>query len=79
MAAYYFKKFTVDQFIQDFKNFYQNPGNIESGFKEKVLSVESRIYKNQGSVLFHYICRDRNLAPMSICKMSKLAFFSEAK
>ena len=79
MAAYYSKKFTVDQFIQDFKNFYQNPGVIESGFKEELLRVESRVYKKQGLVLFYYICQVRNFSPMSISKMSKLAFFSEAK
>ena len=37
-------QFTVDQFIQDFKDFYQSPRVRGIGFKEEVVGIESRIY-----------------------------------
>jgi hypothetical protein len=40
------KQFTVDEFIRDFKEFYQNTAVIESGFKEEVLRIESQVYKD---------------------------------
>jgi len=36
--------FTLDGFIQDFRDFYDNPGVRESGFKEEVLKVKSHVY-----------------------------------
>jgi len=39
-------QFTLDEFIQDFKDFYQNPALGDSGFKEEVLQLESSIYKD---------------------------------
>ena len=38
------KQFTLNGFIQDFKDFYDNPGVRESGFKEEVLKVRSHVY-----------------------------------
>ena len=61
-SPYDSKQFTVEQFIQDFKNFYQNPGVLESGFKEEVLSVESRVYKNIAFVSVVYSAKILNSA-----------------
>jgi len=36
--------FTVDGFIQDFKDFYKSPAMKESGFKEEVLRLKSEVY-----------------------------------
>lgn len=44
------KQFTLDGFIQDFKDFYNNPGVRESGFKEEVLSVKSHLYKEMAFI-----------------------------
>jgi hypothetical protein len=43
-------KFTVDQFIQDFKEFYQSPRVRNAGFKEEVVGMESRIYHEMAYV-----------------------------
>jgi hypothetical protein len=40
------KQFTVNEFIRDFKEFYQNTAVQESGFKEEVLKVQSQVYKD---------------------------------
>ena len=37
-------QFTVEEFIQDFKDFYKSPALNESGFKEEVLKVKSHVY-----------------------------------
>jgi len=37
-------QFNLEEFIQDFKNFYQNPALENSGFKEEVLQVKSHVY-----------------------------------
>lgn len=37
-------RFTVEGFIQDFKDFYKSPAMNESGFKEEVLRLKSEIY-----------------------------------
>jgi hypothetical protein len=37
-------RFTLEEFIQDFKNFYDSPALGDSGFKEEVLQVKSYIY-----------------------------------
>jgi hypothetical protein len=39
-------QFTADGFIQDFKDFYQNPQVKASGFTEKVLSMKSMVYSD---------------------------------
>jgi hypothetical protein len=39
-------QFTVDGFIQDFKDFYQIPEVNANGFAEKILSMKSMIYKD---------------------------------
>jgi hypothetical protein len=38
------EQFTLDGFIQDFKDFYKDPEVRESGFKEEVLKVKSHVY-----------------------------------
>jgi hypothetical protein len=37
-------QFTADGFIQDFKDFYQDPRVKESGFEEKILSMKTMAY-----------------------------------
>ena len=37
-------QFTLEEFIQDFKDFYQSPAMKDSGFKESVLQVKAFIY-----------------------------------
>ena len=37
-------QFTLEEFIQDFKDFYQSPAMKDSGFKESVLQVKDFIY-----------------------------------
>lgn len=37
-------RFTLEEFIQDFKDFYASPAAKDSGFKETVLSIKSHIY-----------------------------------
>jgi len=37
-------QFTLDEFVQDFKDFYQSPSVGDSGFKESVLQVKPFIY-----------------------------------
>ena len=37
-------RFTREEFIQDFKDFYQNAVQGDSGFKEEVLQLKSHIY-----------------------------------
>jgi len=39
-------QFTVEGFIQDFKNFYQDPRVIANGFGEKILSMKTMAYKD---------------------------------
>jgi len=36
--------FTLEEFIQDFKDFYKSPAMKESGFKEEVLRLKAEIY-----------------------------------
>jgi len=36
-------QFTLEEFIQDFKDFYKSPALGESGFKEEVLRIKSRV------------------------------------
>ena len=37
-------QFTLEEFIQDFKDFYNSPALGESGFKEKVLRIKPHVY-----------------------------------
>ena len=37
-------QFTLEEFIQDFKDFYESPAVVESGFKEEVLRVNAQVY-----------------------------------
>jgi len=37
-------QFTADGFIQDFKDFYQDPRVIANGFGEKILSMKTMVY-----------------------------------
>lgn len=37
-------QFTLEEFIQDFKDFYKNPALEDSGFTEEVLQVKSHVY-----------------------------------
>jgi hypothetical protein len=46
--------FTVEEFIQDFKTFYQSPRLGESGFKEEVLQLESEVYHDMAFVAVLY-------------------------
>lgn len=39
-------QFTADGFIQDFKDFYENPAVKASGFEEKILSMKTMAYKD---------------------------------
>ena len=39
-------QFSADGFIQDFKNFYQDPRVIANGFGEKILSMKTMVYKD---------------------------------
>jgi hypothetical protein len=37
-------QFTLDEFIQDFKDFYQRPSLGDAGFKEEVIQLKSHVY-----------------------------------
>ena len=37
-------QFTLEEFIQDFKDFYKSPALGESGFKEEVLRIKPQVY-----------------------------------
>ena len=37
-------RFTLEEFIQDFKDFYESPAAKGSGFKEEVLKLRSQVY-----------------------------------
>jgi len=39
-------QFTADGFIQDFKDFYQNPEVKANGFAEKILRIKTMVYKD---------------------------------
>ena len=46
--------FTVEEFIQDFKTFYQSPRLGESGFKEEVLKLEAEVFHDIAFVAVVY-------------------------
>jgi ketosteroid isomerase-like protein len=39
-------QFTADGFIQDFKDFYNNPEVKANGFREKILRMKTMVYKD---------------------------------
>jgi len=43
-------QFTLEEFIQDFKNFYASPAAKGSGFKETVLRTRSHVYADMAYV-----------------------------
>jgi len=47
-------QFTLDEFIQDFLDFYDSPRMGESGFKEEVLELESEVYYDMAFVAVVY-------------------------
>jgi len=47
-------QFTVEEFIQDFKNFYNSSALGASGFKEEVLRLKSQVYGDAGSISVVY-------------------------
>ena len=42
--------FTLDGFIQDFRDFYENPVVQESGFREEIIRIKPQIYRNAASI-----------------------------
>jgi len=42
--------FTLEEFIQDFKNFYASPAAKGSGFREKVLRTKSHVYADMAYI-----------------------------
>ena len=47
-------RFTREGFIEDFKSFYKTPAVVENGFGEKVLQVNSNVYKDMAYVAVVY-------------------------
>lgn len=47
-------QFTVEEFIQDFKDFYASPAVGESGFKEDVLRINAQVYGQAASIAVVY-------------------------
>lgn len=39
-------RFTVDEFLQDFKDFYQSPAAKQYGFKEEVIKLKAEVNKD---------------------------------
>ena len=47
-------QFTLDEFIQDFLDFYDSPRLGDSGFKEEVLQLESEVFHDMAFVAVVY-------------------------
>jgi hypothetical protein len=47
-------QFTVEEFIQDFRNFYNSPRLGDAGFKEEVLQLEAEVYYDMAFVAVLY-------------------------
>lgn len=47
-------RFTLEEFIQDFKDFYESPAAKESGFKEEVLKLKSQVYAEMAFIAVVY-------------------------
>ena len=43
-------QFTLEEFIQDFKDFYQSPRMGDAGFKEEVLHVSAQVYHDMAFI-----------------------------
>ncbi len=43
-------RFTLEEFIRDFKEFYASPAAMGSGFKEKVLKTRSHVYADMAYI-----------------------------
>ena len=47
-------RFTLEEFIQDFKDFYESPAAKGSGFKEEVLKLRSQVYADMAFIAVVY-------------------------
>lgn len=47
-------QFTLEEFIQDFKDFYETPAARQYGFKEEVLQVKAEVHKELAFVAVVY-------------------------
>jgi len=56
------QQFTVDGYIQDFKNFYEYPVVNKNGFEEKILEIKSSIYKDMAIVVTIYEAKIPNIS-----------------
>lgn len=53
-------QFTLEEFIQDFKDFYQGPGLKESGFREEVVQLKANVYHDIAFIAVIYEARILN-------------------
>ena len=53
-------QFTLEEFIQDFKDFYQNPALDNTGFREEVLQLKSHVYHDIAFIAVVYEARILN-------------------
>ena len=47
-------QFTLEEFIQDFKDFYKTPAAMQYGFREEVLQVKAEVHKELAFVAVVY-------------------------
>jgi len=47
-------RFTLEEFIQDFKDFYESPAAKGSGFREEVLKLRSQVYADMAFIAVIY-------------------------
>mgnify|MGYP001826535442 FL=1 len=53
-------QFTLEEFIQDFKDFYQRPDLKNSGFREEVLQLKANVYYDIAFIAVIYEARVLN-------------------
>lgn len=53
-------QFTLEEFIQDFKDFYQRPDLDDSGFREEVLQLKANVYHDIAFMAVIYEARILN-------------------
>lgn len=53
-------QFTLEEFIQDFKTFYQRPDLDDSGFREEVLQLKANVYHDIAFIAVIYEARILN-------------------
>jgi hypothetical protein len=53
-------QFTLEEFIQDFKDFYQRPDLDDSGFREEVLQLKANVYHDIAFIAVIYEARILN-------------------